>query len=121
MTASCASCGRGLSLLERARGRRVCEGCADLAKAESSKATSEYGIALQAVIDDRAASAPLVNRLRALEATIAAGGGDISETKTERYRAYLDEALADETLTATEESVLEAVGTALYSHEERSD
>ena len=98
IAATCESCGRGLSLLQRGRGRRFCDECTAKAEAESGTARAEYPMALQAVIDGGADSPSLVDRLRELERTIAAGGGDVSTTKTERYDAYLRQALADETL-----------------------
>jgi hypothetical protein len=88
-------------MLQRARGRHLCDDCAAAAKAAAQQAASNYPQALQDVINAGVENVTPTSRLRVLETTITAGGGDVSARKAERYRAYLDQALADEVLTPT--------------------
>jgi hypothetical protein len=114
MAGSCATCGRGLSLIQRARGRQQCDSCAAETKAAADRAIADYPSALDAVVAAEGESPEAVDRVRSLETAMAAGGLDSTGRKADFYRAYLDRALADEVLTADEEGVIDRVGRALY-------
>lgn len=121
MASTCEICGHGLSMVQRARGRKQCDSCAVEAKAALERALTEYDGALAAAIQAGSADGSPVARLRALEQTIAAGGGDTKARKASCYRSYLDHALADEILSAEEERLLNAVGERLYPSGEEAD
>jgi hypothetical protein len=128
MAANCETCGRGLSLSQRARGRKQCDSCLAEAQAveartraeaeaEAAEASAQYREALIAVVST-GGTAESVNRVRTLERAMVAGGSDPSKDKATYYRSYLDHALADEVLTEDEERVVDQIGNALYADAE---
>ena len=119
MAAKCDRCGRGLSVLERARGHTLCGSCTVEVKAELDRSLADYEAALTAAIQAGTPDEIEVERLRAVETAIAVNGGDASPRKAAYYRSYLDNALADEVLTAEEERTVDSVGNALYPEAER--
>lgn len=111
---ACEICGRGLSTMQRVRGQRLCDSCAAAAKTARDQALAEYPAALTAAIEAGASGGPQVDRLRRLELAITTGGANVDDQRLAFYRSYLDHALADEILTADEESRIMSVGEALY-------
>lgn len=117
MASQCKSCGQGLSLTQRARGRDYCDGCSEKRASALAQATRDLEPALTAVVQS-SGDAAAVARLAEVETTIRESGGDPATRKGQYYRSVLDHALIDERLTAEEEQHLDRIGQALYSDDE---
>jgi hypothetical protein len=115
--AACISCGTGLSVTQRVRGRKRCDDCQAKSEALRRSSIAEYASALQEVTSV-GPSLDSLGRLRSLEASIVASDGDFQMLRDATYKAFLDQALADEILSGDEENRLNQIGEALYGKDE---
>jgi hypothetical protein len=112
--AACITCGQALGFRQRLSGAKRCDSCGQKVKSAASTALTEYDSVLNDVLQAGKQAGPAISRLAQLETTITAGGETFEVRKLNAFRWFVDQALADEVLTAQEEEKLVEVGETLY-------
>jgi len=112
MATTCASCGRGFGMLERARGHELCGDCGRRIAAERAIAAAEYADAL-AAIGPTSPLQGLSGRLTEIAAHAGLEPAETAEARLGVLRNLLARYVADASLTEEEEASLSAVAAAL--------
>lgn len=104
MPAACEQCGAPLGALGRLLGRRVCGACQRQSEQRQRQALADYGAALEQALMSSTSVPELSARLLPLRSGLPANMTRDLEMKA--LRAYLEEALKDDRLSAEEEERL---------------